>query len=33
LAQLADGYDVQIAKRNLGTVLDRIETVNNPKAA
>jgi hypothetical protein len=29
----ADGYDVQIAKRDLGKILDRIETVNKPKAA
>jgi peptidoglycan/LPS O-acetylase OafA/YrhL len=26
-------YDVQIAKRDLGKILDRIETVNKPKAA
>jgi hypothetical protein len=26
-------YDVQIAKRDLGTTLDRIETANKPKAA
>jgi hypothetical protein len=26
-------YDIQIAKRDLGKVLDRIETVNKPKAA
>src|SRR5882757_6022646 len=26
-------FDVQVAKRDLGKVLDRIETVNEPKAA
>ena len=26
-------HDVQVAKRDLGKVLDRIETVNKPKAA
>jgi len=26
-------YDVQIAKLDLGKILDRIETVNKPKAA
>lgn len=26
-------FDVQIAKRDLGKMLDRIETVNKPKAA
>ena len=26
-------YDVQVVKRNLGKVLDRIETVDKPKAA
>ena len=26
-------YDVQIAKRDLGKIIDRIETVNKPKAA
>ena len=30
---LQNDYDVQIASRDLGKVLDRIETVNNPKAA
>jgi addiction module HigA family antidote len=30
---LQNDYDVQIAKRNLGKILDRIETVNKPKAA
>src|SRR6476469_5252578 len=30
---LQNDYDVQIAKRDLGKVLDRIETVNKPKAA
>src|SRR6266481_4799317 len=30
---LQNDYDVQIAKRNLGKVLDQIETVNKPKAA
>jgi addiction module HigA family antidote len=30
---LQNDYDVQIAKRNLGNLLDRIETVNKPKAA
>jgi addiction module HigA family antidote len=28
-----NGYDVQVAKRDLGKILDRIETVNKPKAA
>jgi plasmid maintenance system antidote protein VapI len=28
-----DDYDIQIAKRDLGKTLDRIETVNKPKAA
>jgi antitoxin HigA-1 len=26
-------YDIQVAKRDLGRLLDRIETVNKPKAA
>jgi antitoxin HigA-1 len=26
-------YDIQVAKRDLGKILDRIETVNKPKAA
>jgi addiction module HigA family antidote len=30
---LQTDYDVQIAKRDLGKILDRIETVNKPKAA
>ncbi len=30
---LQNDYDVQIAKRNLGRVLDQIETVNKPQAA
>jgi addiction module HigA family antidote len=30
---LQNDYDVQIAKRGLGKILDRIETVNKPKAA
>ena len=30
---LQNDYDVQIAKRDLGKVLARIETVNKPKAA
>ena len=30
---LQTDYDVQIAQRDLGTVLDRIEVVNKPKAA
>src|ERR1700688_1431713 len=30
---LQNNYDVQIAKRDLGKILDRIETVNKPKAA
>src|SRR5262245_12561326 len=30
---LQTDYDVQVAKRDLGKVLDRIETVNKPKAA
>ena len=30
---LQNDYDIQIAKRDLGKVLDRIETVNKPKAA
>jgi hypothetical protein len=33
LAQPAERLDVQIAKRDLGKILDRIETVNKPKAA
>lgn len=30
---LQTDYDVQVAKRDLGKTLDRIETVNKPKAA
>src|SRR5450432_2902685 len=30
---LQNDHDVQIAKRDLGKTLDRIETVNKPKAA
>lgn len=30
---LQNDYDIQIAKRNLGNALDRIETVNKPEAA
>jgi plasmid maintenance system antidote protein VapI len=30
---LQNDYDVQIAKRDLQKILDRIETVNKPKAA
>jgi antitoxin HigA-1 len=30
---LQNDYDVQIAKGELGKVLDRIETVNKPRAA
>ena len=30
---LQNDYDVQIAKRDLGKILDRIETVNKPRAA
>ena len=30
---LQNDHDVQIAKRDLGKILDRIETVNKPKAA
>jgi addiction module HigA family antidote len=30
---LQNDYDIEIAKRDLGKVLDRIETVNKPKAA
>ena len=30
---LQNDYDVQIAKRSLGKVLDRIETINRLKAA
>jgi addiction module HigA family antidote len=26
-------YDIQVAKRDLGRLLDRIETVNKPRAA
>jgi hypothetical protein len=33
VAAIARGNDVQIAKRDLGKSLDRIETVNKPKAA
>jgi len=33
LGNLQNDYDVQIAKRDLGEILDRIETVNKPKAA
>lgn len=30
---LQTDYDVQIARRDLGKTLDRVRTVNNPKAA
>jgi len=30
---LQNDYDIQVAKRELGKVLERIETVNKPKAA
>ena len=30
---LQNDYDIQIAKRDLGKVLDRIEIVNKPEAA
>lgn len=30
---LQNDYDVQIARRDLGKALDRIETVNKPEAA
>jgi antitoxin HigA-1 len=30
---LQNDYDIQIARRDLGKLLDRIETVNKPKAA
>ena len=30
---LQNDYDIQIAKRDLGKMLDRIETINKPKAA
>ncbi|MGJ5175943.1 HigA family addiction module antitoxin [Bradyrhizobium oligotrophicum] len=30
---LQTDYDVQIAKRSIGKTLDRIETVNKPRAA
>ena len=30
---LQNDYDVQIAKRDIGEVLDRIEVVNKPEAA
>ena len=30
---LQNDYDIQIAKRDLGKVLERIETVNKPRAA
>ncbi|WP_027544107.1 HigA family addiction module antitoxin [Bradyrhizobium sp. WSM2254] len=30
---LQNDYDIQIAKRNLGKALERIETVNRPQAA
>ena len=30
---LQNDYDVQIAKRDIGKMLDRIETVKKPKAA
>jgi addiction module HigA family antidote len=30
---LQSAYDIQIAKRGLGKILDRIVTVNKPKAA
>ncbi len=30
---LQNDHDIQIAKRDLGKLLNRIETVNKPKAA
>jgi hypothetical protein len=33
LAHLQNDHEVQIAKRDLGRILDRIEPVNKPKAA
>jgi plasmid maintenance system antidote protein VapI len=30
---LQNDYDIQIARRDLGKILDRIETVNKPEAA
>jgi addiction module HigA family antidote len=30
---LQNDYDIQVAKRDLGKVLERIQTVNKPKAA
>jgi addiction module HigA family antidote len=30
---LQNDYDIQLAKRDLGKLLDRIETVNKPRAA
>ena len=30
---LQNDYDIQLAKRDLGRLLDRIETVNKPRAA
>jgi plasmid maintenance system antidote protein VapI len=33
ITALQNDYDVQIAKRDLGKILDRIETVNKPMAA
>jgi antitoxin HigA-1 len=33
LLNLHTDCDVQVAKRDLGKILDRIETVNKPKAA
>ncbi|MBM3600345.1 MAG: HigA family addiction module antidote protein [Alphaproteobacteria bacterium] len=30
---LQNDYDVQVARRDLGKILDRIEPVNKPKAA
>jgi antitoxin HigA-1 len=30
---LQSDYDIQVAKRDLGKILDRIERVNNPRAA
>jgi plasmid maintenance system antidote protein VapI len=30
---LQTDYDVQLAKRDLAKILDRIETVNKPRAA
>jgi len=30
---LQNEYDIEIAKRELGKALDRIETVNRPEAA